>query len=329
MSAIPELLREFAQDPERVLAAVRVKSSVFDNPERWLPFATAGRMLEHCAAVTDCPHFGLLVGSRFDFATFGVLGRLMLNAPSVAHALSGLVRDMEVQDRGGTAYLHELDATRVALGYAVYEPRVAGIAQVLDCAIAVGHAMLRAMCGRSWRPIRIMLAHRHPPDAAPHRRCFGAPVHFDAPRSEIVFAARWLRQPIATAGAAPRGEIERLVAAAKKAHGSSFVESVRRAVQLLVPTGAISAAQVAKLLGVHGRSLRRRLQADGTNLHSLVRDVRFETARQLLRETRLPIGEIAVALRYADTSAFTRAFRAWAGVAPTQWRLRASGARCR
>jgi len=49
-----------------------------------------------------------------------------------------------------------------------------------------------------------------------------------------------------------------------------------------------------------------------------VRDVSYETARHLLRETRLPIGEIAVALRYADTSAFTRAFGTWSGVTPTQ-----------
>jgi len=56
------------------------------------------------------------------------------------------------------------------------------------------------------------------------------------------FAARWLRQPIATADAVPRGDIERLVAAAKKEHGR-FVENVHRAVQLLVLTGAISAEQ--------------------------------------------------------------------------------------
>jgi AraC-like DNA-binding protein len=43
-------------------------------------------------------------------------------------------------------------------------------------------------------------------------------------------------------------------------------------------------------------------------------------ACQYLRDTNLPVGEIAARLVYADTAAFTHAFRRWSGCTPTNWR---------
>ena len=49
-------------------------------------------------------------------------------------------------------------------------------------------------------------------------------------------------------------------------------------------------------------------------------EIRFEIARQLLGDTKVPLGQIAAALGYSEAGAFTRAFRRWAGQTPTVWR---------
>jgi AraC-like DNA-binding protein len=71
---------------------------------------------------------------------------------------------------------------------------------------------------------------------------------------------------------------------------------------------------------MHRRTLNRRLRAQGTTLHRLVEETRFEIARQLVENTRIPLTEVAAILAYADASAFTRAFRRWTGTAPNRWR---------
>jgi AraC-like DNA-binding protein len=90
---------------------------------------------------------------------------------------------------------------------------------------------------------------------------------------------------------------------------------------LLLAQGA-SGDQVARLLLMHHRTLNRRLKAEGTTFQELLDEVRFEAACQLLDTARIPITEIAASLGYAETSAFSRAFRRWSGATPIERRRR-------
>jgi AraC-like DNA-binding protein len=105
----------------------------------------------------------------------------------------------------------------------------------------------------------------------------------------------------------------------------TFAEQVECALPQFVLNGATSADDVARFFGIHQRTLRKRLRADGTHLQELVDQTRFGLARQLLRDTGLPVLEIAAALRYSDPNVFSRAFRNWAGASPRQWRDRQGG----
>ena len=53
---------------------------------------------------------------------------------------------------------------------------------------------------------------------------------------------------------------------------------------------------------------------------ALVEDDRREMALRLLDDTDASVTEIALALDYSETSAFTRAFRRWQGISLAQWR---------
>jgi AraC-like DNA-binding protein len=84
--------------------------------------------------------------------------------------------------------------------------------------------------------------------------------------------------------------------------------------------GDTSLAHIARLFKLHRRTLNRRLRALGTSFKVLIEEARYDVARQLLRDTSLPIADIAASLDYADAAAFTRAFKRWSGVSPGAWR---------
>jgi AraC-like DNA-binding protein len=94
----------------------------------------------------------------------------------------------------------------------------------------------------------------------------------------------------------------------------------------LVTTHSDSLVVAAKRVGLAARTLNRRLAAEGTSYLQLREEARYAIARQLLTETRMPANQVADRLGYANSSAFTRAFRQWSGKAPAEWR--ASQARC-
>jgi AraC-like DNA-binding protein len=105
----------------------------------------------------------------------------------------------------------------------------------------------------------------------------------------------------------------------------SFADVVRAALHQMVLSGTSSADNVALLFGIHERTLRKRLTAEGTSLQQLVGQTRFELAKQLLENTGLPISEIAAALHFADAAVFSRAFRNWSRTSPRNWRARRGG----
>ncbi|MGO9943533.1 MAG: helix-turn-helix transcriptional regulator, partial [Rhodoblastus sp.] len=68
--------------------------------------------------------------------------------------------------------------------------------------------------------------------------------------------------------------------------------------------------------------LNRRLSAEGRTFRQLANEARFVVAQQLLAGTRMPVTSVALALGYADASAFTHAFQRTVGLAPSEWRAK-------
>ncbi len=320
LTPIPGLLRELKCDPRLVLASVGLDLPIFDRPDTRISFATGGALLEACAAATGVAHFGLLVGARFKLAMLGILEHLLRNSESVRAALLQFVRHLHLNDRGAVTFLLDLGEKETSFGYGVYRYDTPGTRQIYDTALAIGYQMLRSLCGPSVKLTRVMFAHGAPQDVAPYRRYFGAPVHFDSAHSELIVSARCLERPLAGADRSRRVAAERIALAAEQGDDGRLVERVQRAVYGLVMAGEASSQRIAEFLGIHERVLRRRLQAMGTNIHQMIGAARYEGACQLLRETRLPLPEIASALGYSDATAFSRAFRSWANTTPGKWR---------
>ncbi|HQR12599.1 MAG TPA: AraC family transcriptional regulator [Casimicrobiaceae bacterium] len=315
------MLQEAEVKPERIFERAGLDLATFGDPDHRIPFDAAGRLLEECATATGNSSFGLSIAARFDLSSLGEISHLMRNAPNLGAALISLVRHLHLHDRGAVPFLLDLGQQQMALGYAVYRHDTPGIAHVYDVAVAIGCSMMRTLCGPGWKPVRVSLSHGAPRDAASYRRYFKAPVHFNSPHSELVFAAYWLEKPIAGADPARRAAAEQ-VALRKEHFDGELYERVQRTVRGLVMTGGASSERVAEQLGINERVLRRRLFEEGMKLSELIGSARFEVARQLLRDTQLSLSEVAGALHYSDATAFSRAFRGWAGMTPSAWRAR-------
>ncbi len=74
------------------------------------------------------------------------------------------------------------------------------------------------------------------------------------------------------------------------------------------------------MLSMHRRTLDRHLTAHGIAYGELVESVKEDVARQLLRDTNMPIQRIAEAVRYSSPANFATAFKRRAGVTPREYR---------
>ena len=102
--------------------------------------------------------------------------------------------------------------------------------------------------------------------------------------------------------------------------GYEWAGDIRRMLCPWLTSHRCSVDAMADLLAMDHRTFERRLKSRGTSSRALAHEIRFEVACRLLKDTEMSLSQIAAALGYSQTSAFTRAFRGWSGQAPSVWR---------
>lgn len=320
VKGIPAVLHDFGLVPGEVIKSGAVDPHVFDNPRNLLPLATLGRLLDHCVRSAGCTHFGLLVGSKADASSFGLIGELMQNSPSLAAALGQLVGCTHFYDRAAAPSL-EVTGGVAVLSYAGHPSGLAGADQLLDAEFAAAFGMMKILCGPAWSPVEVLLPRVSLSDASPFRQYFKAPVRLRQEQAAIVFEARWLNQSIENADAALHEIAQLKLKQLMQADNEPFSSQLRRTLRTTLLRKGLSARRTASLFAMHRRTMSRKLEAEGLTFQQLLDEVRYDVARQLIRHAHIPLAEVAGALGYSEASALTRAFRRWSGLTPGAWRL--------
>ena len=192
--------------------------------------------------------------------------------------------------------------------------------QIEDAALATALNILRSLCGPDWSATDVRFAHREPDDVRPFRAFFGAPLLFDDEQNAVVFHSSWLQHHLPQSDPDLHRLLVTKVETRQTKFGDDFPDQVRGILRTALTGDQGSRDEIASLLSMHSRTLNRRLAAAGTSFRALVDESRFAIACQMLTDTDSDVSQVANILNYADSSAFTRAFRRWSGTTPAAWR---------
>ena len=319
LMGLPGLLRDLGSDPEPVFAAAGFNTDQFADPDFEIPFVAGSRLLARCVAETGCGHLGLLLGEQADPSSLGIAGFMLRSAPDVGTALRALANHLDLHDRGAVVTLASKEG-ETSLGYAIHLAGVEATEQIYDLSMSVVCKIMRSLCGSGWKPTKVLLPRRQPRNPAPYRRFFRAPLSFDEEQAAVVFPSRWLDHLIAGADPFLHRHLEQQAAELQARRERSLAADLRRLLRKSLRNHKESVSDIAGQLGMHQRTLNRRLREEGTTFRRELGAVRYEVARQLLADTGMPLPSIASALHYADTTAFSRAFKRWSGSTPAKWR---------
>lgn len=175
--------------------------------------------------------------------------------------------------------------------------------------------------GRRITPARVEFS-RPGPASADLEDYFGVPIQYGRSRNTMTFHIGDLEAPFP--GHSP--EFLDLVtpglaaAFAELEEGQAIADRVKAVLKRSLASGRPEVAQVARDLGMSERTLQRRITDEATTFRSLLADARRELGEQLLADPAIQIDEVTYLLGYQDTTSFYRAFKAWAGVSPGEWR---------
>lgn len=97
-------------------------------------------------------------------------------------------------------------------------------------------------------------------------------------------------------------------------------EQVKGVLKRLIAGRRPGLSDVARELRLSTRTLQRRLTEERATFQQLMEEARRELARHYLQHSSLELNETAYLLGYEDANSFFRAFHAWEGTTPGQWR---------
>lgn len=321
--ALPGLLARYGSSLEAVIEGLDVDPAIFANPDAAIEMTTACRIMERAVALTGRRSLALEIGLAQDHRNLGVIGQLMERSQTLGDAILDFVRNQHRNSRSAAAFLMP-HPNGQKVGFGLYERFERGAEHIYDMAIGVGVNLVRSLAGPRAGPAAVLLCHRGNIPLSQYEALFGCPVLLNQPCAAIVITDEALKLPLPGADAVLHERLETMVEAAILVDAPDFAGQVRHLLKPSLLLGDASAERIADKVGLHIRTLNRRLQEEGTSFRAIEQSVRFAVACELLSLTQLDIGEISAALSYGTPSAFDRAFRRWTGLSPTAWRARSS-----
>lgn len=276
--------------------------------------------LESAARATGAGDFGRRLADRQGLEILGPLGVAARTAPTVGAAMASIEKYMAVYSPAITITVAWSPGEEQArFEWRIVADRPPAHRQAAELALGVSCQVLRLLAGPSFTPTAVRLRHQALAAADEYDRYFGCPVAFEADSYGFSFPASVLARPL-DADSAVHAVVEEYLDTVAVPHATSTVESVRRLVRTMLPTGGLTLGLVCGQLAVHPRTLQRELAKRGTSFAALVDEVRREEAERYLRESELPLGQLAGVLGLSEQSALTRACRRWFGQTPSRVR---------
>ena len=270
---------------------------------------------------TSDPAFGLYIAEFVHPTSLHALGYSLFASSNLASFCRRIVRYFRLVTTNATTSFQQTatESQLVMFPIAdddVYMPQDAWLATVLR--------FMRFIYRPDFNPLRVSL--RRPSPAFNRSRfvkAFGAPVEFGSRTNVLTFdpAELNVHLPAANAELAQQndGVVTRLLSGIDR---HDVVAQVRASLIALLPSGDCSRKKVALRLNVTERTLQNRLLEQGTSYRKLLYETRRELSEQYMRDGLHTVSEVAFLLGFCEISSFSRAFRAWTGESPSNFRNR-------
>jgi len=316
---LPRLLQSLGCDPVPVIQNAGLDIKIFNNPGNRISYRSAARLLANSADESNCEHVGLLLGQQHDLAYAGAAGFAALSANNVGQGLNTISKFLALSDEGGSLTMKRT-GDFAKFGYVIHEKDMLAAEYIQDMTLAASFKGLKGFCGSNWIPTEIWLSRKKPRNSQPYRKYFQAPITFDAPESAIVFQSDCLQQVLPSANPSLHQFLLSLIAESQSTSLQNLKHELANHINVGLFDNENSLIEVAHRIGIHPRTLNRRLKDLGTSFMEIRENIRRSTACNLLRSTGMSISEVAATLGYSDSSSFNHAFQRWNNMSPSVWR---------
>ncbi|MEJ2532884.1 MAG: AraC family transcriptional regulator ligand-binding domain-containing protein [Halioglobus sp.] len=321
---VAQALRQQGVDPLPIMADAGIDLARAANPDWRIASADFHTLMGRCLEITGDEAFGLVAAEQLQPQALHGLGLGWLASDTIFAGLVRLERFVKIVSTGVKLDLQEEgDLVHLSLDEDVDVENFVHAAR--DYGVGMVTRMCRLTLGDFLAPVLIQID--RPVPQAPERweYLLASRVVFGTGLTRISWSGPDIREPLVTGDPAlARANDEQAQAYLDSLLAPTMTRAVVDKIVEHLPDGPPSQQQIAEALHVSSRTLQRKLREEGATFKELVQEARLHLAHKYLRERNCSVLETAYLLGFSEASTFSRAFKRWTGMAPAEYRDRAT-----
>lgn len=320
LTGFVRLLEEIGAPVQRLLATTKLPTSVLEDPEALLPLKQVFEFYEQSVQAEGCESLGLLVGQKIQIEDLGAFGRLLRHSLTLHDAIQTAIHMIAAYNSGDRIWLIE-QGDQVWLCRKFTDEIDVGRQYADQCSVMIMIHLVQLAAGSEWKPTEIHLETIKLQGLNQIELLSDTNILFEQEATAIGFPRSLLSLPLKNPDKYRDiqcyKDYETLHSSAP---ATTFPGSVRQIAASLLKEDYPDIRLMAEMVGMSIRTLQRQLNKAGLTYSRLIEQVRFDRSVRLLSDPSIKLADVAVELGYTDPANFTRAFRRWSGVSPSDFR---------
>lgn len=319
-----DVIKQFGLDEQDIISDMGVTRSELLRPDSRITMKMGHLASQRSTALAGDLGLGMAYAQALKVTLHGSVGLVAMTSPTIGAALEAMSRFIALRAPFFKAAF-ETNEREMVVSLDPTLEMDAPIRTFMTEAILIGVTIMsEQLLGRTLNDTRVEMTGPEPPYYPRFRDRLPVPVVYGCPKCcvrapiELFHAVPQLADPAAAELARQQCELEfQQLFPEQEAFADRIVRHLQNS-----PKGKALPTQedVARRFHMSSRTLKRRLQEDGTSFRELLEQELQQRATQLLRETNLDISEIAYQLGYRDVGNFSTAFKRWTSKTPRAFR---------
>ncbi|MDO3646844.1 AraC family transcriptional regulator [Nocardia mangyaensis] len=317
---------EHGVDATSILADTGLSDADLDSADRQIEARTELLVVRNLLRELGArPALGIEVGRSYRISSFGIYGYAWITSPTLGEAISLALRYFQLSFAFCTPVVEVHDQQMIAR---IRHDRIPDDVRqfLVERDTFAMHRVLGDLLGRPVDIHHARFAFAEPDHGDRIAAILGVHPRYGQPETSISITAETMNQPLPQANQATLtlclAQCRELID--RRSTRTGIAADVRDHLLAGSATAGIAVPRsldaVAHDLGITGRTLRRRLAADGTSYRVLLDEARRGLAEDMLAATALSVEEIAARLGYTEAGPFIRAFKRWTATTPAAYR---------
>jgi len=310
------LVSSMNENPIHIMNKSGLDESQFRDPDTYIAYPRLAALLQ--IAATEChePMFGVKLAQQQSLQSLGDLPLLLSRADSVGEALAQVNEYLYLHSSGVTL---DITPQRGLVRLSINLKLGCDTGQLMQLSVAQLAKFVASMLNFDVGYFTLYLKQAQPEDYEYSDHALSE-IRFNESFNGILIRANLMNCGIHPNQEALERHFQKHLQYLNKRYPKTLYDQASELIARLLSTGECSVERVAKALDLHPRVFQTRLKSCGSSYREILQRVRQHSAEKYLADQMQSITDIALQLGYAEVSVFSRHFRQWTGLSPTQWR---------